>query len=123
MDEKQALNFLENVSVCHNCECWYEEPRNHIGGCYRNFTDKKRNCDLRNIAVEVLRKQQYYQWIPCSERKPKAGVDVLLRFEKNLAVGFYSGGIWNIHTGNGIYIGLFEDEDQPIEWMPFPEVD
>lgn len=28
-------------------------------------------------------------WIPCSERKPKVMMDVLLQFEKNMCVGFY----------------------------------
>lgn len=63
------------------------------------------------------------KWIPCSERKPKVRVDVLLQFEKNLAVGFYSHGMWNLNTGNGFYTGIMEDEDQPIAWMNLPEVD
>lgn len=63
------------------------------------------------------------KWIPCSERKPKVRVDVLLQFEKNLAVGFYSHGMWNLNTGNGFYTGIMEDEDQPIAWMNLLEVD
>lgn len=60
------------------------------------------------------------QWIPVS-KKPKSGTDVLLQFEKNMAVGFYSCGDWNVNSGNGFYTGLTASEDQPIAWMPLPE--
>ena len=60
-------------------------------------------------------------WIPCSKKKPKIGIDVLIRFERNCAVGFYSNGSWNINSGNGYYTGLVSSEDQPIAWKPLPE--
>ena len=61
------------------------------------------------------------EWIPVSERLPKVRTDVLMMFEKNMAVGFYSHGCWNVNTGNGLYTGVFTDEDKPIAWMPLPE--
>jgi len=68
----------------------------------------------------ILEAQSVYQWIPVS-KKPKSGTDVLLQFEKNMAVGFYSCGDWNVNSGNGFYTGLTASEDQPIAWMPLPE--
>lgn len=70
---------------------------------------------------ELSKKQKENDWIPCSKKKPKVGVDVLIRFEHNCAVGFYSNGNWNINSGNGYYTGLTESEDQPVAWMPLPE--
>lgn len=77
---------------------------------------------------DVLREVEYIpsaepeqKWIPCSEALPKVRTDVLLAFEKNMAVGFYSHGCWNVNTGNGFYTGVFTDEDKPIAWMPLPE--
>ena len=67
---------------------------------------------------EMLEKDD---WIPCSKKKPKIGVDVLIRFERNCAVGFYSNGSWNINSGNGYYTGLVSSEDQPIAWKPLSE--
>ena len=61
------------------------------------------------------------EWIPVSGRLPKVRTDVLMMFEKNMAVGFYSHGCWNVNTGNGLYTGVCIDEDQPIAWMPLPE--
>ncbi len=61
------------------------------------------------------------QWILCSDKMPKVRTDVLLAFEKNMAVGFYSYDCWNVNTGNGFYTGVFTDEDKPIAWMPLPE--
>lgn len=58
------------------------------------------------------------QWIQCTDRLPKSRGDVLLKFEKNLAVGFLLGKDWNVNTGNGFYTGLAKSEDQPIAWMP-----
>lgn len=70
-------------------------------------------------TVESERKEN--GWSSCSKKKPKVGVDVLIRFEHNCAVGFYSNGSWNINSGNGYYTGLTESEDQPVAWMPLPE--
>lgn len=67
---------------------------------------------------EMLEKDD---WTLCSKKKPKVRVDVLIRFEHNCAVGFYSHDSWNINSGNGYYTGLTESEDQPIEWRPLPE--
>ena len=61
------------------------------------------------------------KWIPVTEALPKVRTDVLLAFEKNMAVGFYSHDCWNVNTGNGFYTGVFTDEDKPIAWMPLPE--
>jgi hypothetical protein len=58
------------------------------------------------------------KWIPTSERMPEVMDEVLLLFEENRAVGFYSDGSWCIFTGNGFYTELAEDEDHPNAWMP-----
>lgn len=61
------------------------------------------------------------QWIPCSKRLPKVNTEVLVQFEKNMAVGFYHLGWWHVNTGNGFYTSILTSEDQPIAWMPLPE--
>ena len=61
------------------------------------------------------------KWIPVTEALPKVRTDVLMAFEKNMAVGFYSHDCWNVNTGNGFYTGVFTDENKPIAWMPLPE--
>lgn len=61
------------------------------------------------------------KWTPVTEALPKVRTDVMLAFEKNMAVGFYSHDCWNVNTGNGFYTGVFTDEDKPIAWMPLPE--
>ena len=48
-----ALVYLDNVCVCHGCECWQD---NDWGGCYRTTNTGKMACDLRDEAVETLRK-------------------------------------------------------------------
>ena len=37
----------------HGCECWEDHD---WGGCYRTSTTGKMACDLRDEAVDVLRK-------------------------------------------------------------------
>ena len=53
MTVEDALDYLDNVCVCHGCECWEDHD---WGGCYRTTTTGKMACDLRDEAVEVLRK-------------------------------------------------------------------
>lgn len=53
MTIKDALDYLDNVCVCHGCECLQDHD---WGGCYRTTTTGKMACDLRDEAVEVLRK-------------------------------------------------------------------
>ena len=53
MTVEDALDYLDSVCVCHGCECWKDHD---WGGCYRTVTTGKMACDLRDEAVEVLRK-------------------------------------------------------------------
>ena len=53
MTAEDALDYLDNVCVCHGCECWQDHD---WGGCYRTQETGKMACDLRDEAVEVLRK-------------------------------------------------------------------
>lgn len=50
---EDALDYLDNVCVCHGCECWQDHD---WGGCYRTTATGKMPCDLRDEAVETLRK-------------------------------------------------------------------
>ena len=52
MTIEDALEYLDNVCVCHGCECWQDHD---WGGCYRTATTGKMACDLRDEAVETLR--------------------------------------------------------------------
>ena len=72
-------------------------------------------------AIEIKHDELMPKWILCSDKMPKVRTDVLLAFEKNMAVGFYSHDCWNVNTGNGFYTGVFTDEDKPIAWMPLVE--
>jgi len=101
--EQQEKAFDE---WCHDCK-EYDKDRH----CCPRFSRVIRG------AVDEVKQQG---WIPVS-KKPKSGTDVLLQFEKNMAVGFYSCGDWNVNSGNGFYTGLTASEDQPIAWMPLPE--
>lgn len=53
MTVEDALDYLDNVCVCHGCECWQDHD---WGGCYRTQTTGKMACDLRDEAVDTLRK-------------------------------------------------------------------
>ena len=85
---------------------------------WSNITER---CEMLNEIDNLPSAEPEPEWIPVSERLPKVRTDVLMMFEKNMAVGFYSHGCWNVNTGNGLYTGVFTDEDKPIAWMPLPE--
>ena len=53
MTIEDALDYLDTVCVCYGCECWQDHD---WGGCYRTTTTGKMACDLRDEAVEVLKK-------------------------------------------------------------------
>ena len=48
MTAEDALDYLDNVCVCHGCECWQDHD---WGGCYRTQETGKMACDLRDEAV------------------------------------------------------------------------
>ena len=85
---------------------------------WSNITERR---EMLNEIDNLPSAELEPEWIPVSERLPKVRTDVLMMFEKNMAVGFYSHGCWNVNTGNGLYTGVFTDEDKPIAWMPLPE--
>ena len=60
------------------------------------------------------------RWIPCSERPPEEGVDVLFMFLKNMAVGSFEDGVWCVNSGGGWYTNCYEGDELPIAWMPLP---
>ena len=78
-------------------------------------------CDIFQELKNLPSAEPELKWIPVTEALPKVRTDVLLAFEKNMAVGFYSYGCWNVNMGNGFYTGVFTDKDKPIAWMPLPE--
>ena len=53
MTIEDALDYLDNICVCYGCECLQDHD---WGGCYRTTTTGKMACDLRDEAVEILRK-------------------------------------------------------------------
>lgn len=75
---------------------------------------------LMHMEVMGFEDVQPGRWIPCDDKKPRVMTDVLLQFERNMCVGFYSHGDWNVNNGNDYYVGLTKSEDQPIAWMPLP---
>lgn len=73
------------------------------------------------MAVKAL-SQSKPRWIPCSEGMPKEKEDVLITFERNMAVGYLERDAWYINIGNnwvsGIDIAL---DGLPLAWQPTPE--
>lgn len=96
----------------------YEENGETIVG-FGTYKPEILSKDLREYFISSAEPER--KWIPVTEALPKVRTDVLLAFEKNMAVGFYSHDCWNVNTGNGFYTGVFTDEDKPIAWMPLPE--
>lgn len=76
---------------------------------------------LAEWLKELKQLREQTRWIPVSERLPKVNTEVLVQFERNMAVGFYHFGWWHVNTGNGFYTSILTSEDQPIAWMPLPE--
>ena len=61
MTVEDVLDYLDNICVCHGCECWEDHD---WGGCYRTTATGKMACDLRDEAVEVLRKVVFRANVP-----------------------------------------------------------
>ena len=49
----EAIEVLDDMSVCKDCECWRE---GYWGGCYRTSSTGKMLCDKKEDALDVLRK-------------------------------------------------------------------
>ena len=97
-------------------------PRNQIRD-YRTSALVDETINIKDIKelLSVEPKRKAMKWKPC-DKPPKGKTDVLIRFEENLVVGFYSGGLWNINVGNGIYQPVTSGEEQPIEWINLREL-
>lgn len=73
------------------------------------------------MAAEI--EEQKPRWIPVSERLPKTGVDVLVKFPQNMAVASIDIGEWVVNSGDGwcTDINLAGGEKNPTHWMPLPQ--
>ena len=75
---------------------------NHL---YSGKMPSKAHFEALAVAVEALKRRR---WIPCSERLPEAGADVLAYSRyKGVVVDYYDGVLWGY--------------DDVTHWMPLPE--
>lgn len=65
------------------------------------------------------------EWIPVTEKPPKAYEDVLLLFPHNQAAGFCDrDGRWGVYSGDGFYTEVADNEPKPTHWarkLPEPQ--
>lgn len=84
--------------------------------------------NLKKEAVEEYKREHVIGWIPCSERMPEDGVDVLIWFEyfqygncncmqKKYGVSYTSNGEWS-GSVNGL---RWWRQMKVLYWMPLPE--
>ena len=86
----------------------------------------ERKVNIRDIvlgALEQCRKDGYavMRWIPCRERLPEYGVDVLVYvkpWEDNIQVAHiqYDGIMWEMSDGE-----FYFSKSDVTHWMPLPE--
>ena len=72
---------------------------------------------ILNVSTDYLLgiKDDNGKWIPCSERLPQNGTDVIAQFT--------SGSVTELrYAGNGIFQGIYDYSTKVIiAWMPLPE--
>ena len=57
------------------------------------------------------------EWIPVTEKPPKAYEEVLLLFPHNQAAGFCDrDGCWGVYSGDGFYTEVADNEPKPTHW-------
>lgn len=84
------------------------------------WTDAQKKTDALNIAIEALQNEP--RWIPCSERLPEIGHNILITNRQGYTgEGEYKGHngyhhVWYQYRWNAT---LWEDE--VLAWMPLPE--
>jgi hypothetical protein len=63
------------------------------------------------------------QWISVKKQLPPNGLDVLIRFESNCAVGYYISAVdvWCIYTDNEGHADMVTGA-RPLFWMSLPEI-
>lgn len=94
------------------------------GRAIKGTADSKRFTKLIGILVDridaapTLDCVPRQQWISVKERLPDEGIDVLMRFEQNMAVGFRLECDWCAYTDDGYYTDC---DSKPTHWMPLPE--
>lgn len=63
------------------------------------------------------------RWASVKDAMPKECEDVLLLFEHNQAVGFWTGIGWSINNGDDSYMPIDFAEPYPTHWMPLPSTE
>ena len=81
------------------------------------------NCILSQQAADTIDELQKPRWISVKDAMPEECEDVLLLFEHNQAVGFWTGIGWSINSGDDFYTSLDFAEPYPTHWMPLPSTE
>lgn len=129
-----ALRHCAKNSSCVNCAAYKLGSRN----CMREI--KTQSADVlektakgavpmdfheRCLALEIQKRRELeekQQWIRTENQRPSEGMDVLMLFEHNMAVGFLRDKneplSWSSYVDDGFYTDC---NSEPICWMPLPE--
>lgn len=62
------------------------------------------------------------EWYSVKKRMPENGVNVLLLFPQNMAVGCYDeySKCWSVASGDDFYTDVADGEVKPTHWQPLP---